>query len=139
MCENARKGAGNLPNELDHETPHNSKEVMLRAENSDTIEIHGRGEFIVARRSETYHGPKLWLKPVDDGEPVKLTAPGLHHDLQLWELKEDDTGFAQWQPTEQVTAELVDFKQYDVCLCGEPLKNSEHRSWAFFGVGEHGR
>lgn len=122
----------------EREATFNSKRVMIRAENGDSIKI-GDNEYFVDRRSETFYGPKLWLHPVDGSEQVKLTAPGMNHDLQLWHLEEDESGFPRWCPGEEVSAELVDYEQYVVCDCGEPIKDSAHYTWASFGVGEHGR
>lgn len=123
------------------ETDYECKTVALRAEKGDTIKIDGFGEWTVARRHQTYFGPKLILSPaeMDAKLNVQLTAPGPASQLQLWWPNRDSYKWRSgWVEGPEVTAELVDTKQYDICACGEPLKSAEHQRQALMGIGEHG-
>lgn len=114
-----------------------SKRVMLRAERGDTVEVDGYGEMSVVRRRTVYWGPTLILSAEDDTE-YELTAPGRRHQLQLTEAVEDEDGFViGMRVVDEVTAQLVDTKQYAMCACGEPIKNAEHERLAAFRIGEH--
>lgn len=117
-----------------------SKRLMLRAERGDTIRIGEYGEFEVKKRTNPYFGPKLILEPEHSDYPISmLTAPGPASDLQLWFSESDEEGFRTgWTQIAEVSAELVDQKQYDICACGEPIKNAEHQKRAFLKIGEHG-
>jgi len=120
-------------------TPYDSKMVMIRGERGDTITFDDGplDTASVAKRTNPYYGPKLLL---DDGEQNwLLTAPAPDRDLQLWRAIVDDDGFRKgWERAAEVTAELEEGKQYDICTCGEPLKTLEHQREAALGIGEHG-
>lgn len=111
-------------------TSHESKKVMMRAEQTDTICVGDLGEAEVVRRSLTYFGPKLRIETLDDDpKQYLLYAPGPNGGLQL--------ATYDGEPLERVSAELVDTKQYDICLrCGEPLKTVEHRRLSVVGACE---
>ena len=119
-------------------TSNGSKQVMIRSERGDTIEVEGYGRWRVARRSHPYFGPKLLLVS-DDMEydmNVLLTAPGPDQELRLWWPKRSKPGWRYaWTKGPEVRAELVDTKQYNICeYCGEPIKNAEHQRQAMFGL-----
>lgn len=116
-----------------------SKKVMLRAERGDHVEIDGYGEMKVVRRTNTYFGPRLVLSESDDEPCYVLVAPGFAHQLELWQYVTDDEGWRNGlRRLEEVPAEIVETKQYDICACGEPLKGVEHQKQALMRVGEHG-
>lgn len=123
------------------ETSYDSKKVAMRAEAGDSVVLEGYGEFTVVRRSDPYFGPKITLAPAEaDAEfNVMLTAPGPDSQLQLWWPERDDPGWRSgWVRGAEVTAKLVDTKQYDICSCGEPIKSAEHAKRSLMRVGEHG-
>lgn len=105
------------------ETSADSKRVLARAEHEDRIRVETLGECIVVQRSQTYFGPKLRIEPDGEDEQYLLTAPGPKSELSLWEKDHGD-----WEVQAEVSAELVDVEQYDICqYCGEPLKTADHR------------
>lgn len=107
-----------------------SKTVMLRGETGDTVDVDGFGEFEIVQRTNTFFGPKLRLRSDDGG--AMLTAPGPASELMLWFYHGE-----QLERQGEVSAELVDEKQYDICACGEPIKNSRHQQLALNKIGEH--
>jgi ribosomal protein S27AE len=96
---------------------------MARAEHEDTIRVDTLGECIVVQRYQTYFGPKLRIEPDDEDTQYLLTAPGPKSELNLWE----NVG-GEWDVQAEVSAELMEMKQYEICqYCGEPLKTADHR------------
>jgi len=112
--------------------------TMLRAEHDDTLHIDGFGEWTVIERKQTYFGPRLLLvaSDMDYNLNTRLTAPGPNSELKLWWPDRDEPGWRLgWVEGPEVSAELVDTKQYDICQqCGEPLKTAEHIRQSAFGV-----
>lgn len=125
-----------------------SKQVMLRAERHDTVEIVGwespgpgenwPHEFTVAKRNETYYGPCLVLHAEVDGEDqnYRLTCPGPNTHLLLWASLTDNEGFRHsWHPIAEVRATIADVEQYNICdHCGEPLRNQWHERLSAIGA-----
>lgn len=114
-----------------------SKRVMLRAERGDTVDIEDAGEMEVVQRLETYYGPKLRLCDEDDDDrQYLLIAPGFASNLELWRLIVNEDGFSDgWECLGEVSAEIVDSKQYDICpRCGEPLKTLDHERRSAVGA-----
>ncbi len=115
------------PTLMEPETDPETKRAVLLAENEDTIRVDTLGECMVVQRHDTYYGPKLRIEPEDEDEDDQylLTAPGPQSELLLWE---QDRDALKWQVQAEVTAELVDWEQYDICeQCGNPLKTIRHR------------
>lgn len=127
-------------------TEYASKQVMLRAERHDRIEIDSvvtrllerhavPASVTVVRRSDPYFGPKLLLD--DQTSNYLLTAPGPDTQLLLWCGDYAEDGLRRgWQKLAEVTASLADTQpQYDLCpMCNEPLKTLEHEREAAFGM-----
>lgn len=119
-------------------TEYDSKMVMLRAERNDRIDIQKTVNQIepteaiptsltVARRTNTYYGPKIELR--DANTEYLLTAPGPDAHLLLWKENRHTDGFrVGWRKIAEVKASFDDQQpQYDLCpYCGEPLKTLEH-------------
>lgn len=120
-------------------TDYDSKTVMLRAERGDKIAVEDYGMMTVAKRTQPYFGPRLILYDEESDQNWQLTSPGPASQLQIWESVTDEDGFREgWRKAAEVTAELVETKQYDICACGEPVKTQEHARMAYLGIGEHG-
>lgn len=126
-----------------YETPITSNEsvkVMLRAERGDTIRISGFGNWTVVQRTRPYYGPKLTIsaEDIDHDFNALLTAPGPASELQLWWPQREKNGLRfGWARGREVTVELLDVKQYDICpACGQPIKTLEHERRSAFGIGE---
>ncbi|WP_135807421.1 hypothetical protein [Halorussus marinus] len=110
---------------------------MLRAERGDALDVDGVGVLEIVKRTNTYYGPKLTLfDEGDDNRNYRLVAPGFASELELWRSIRNEDGFIEaWERLGEVSAELVDTKQYDICPeCGEPLKTIEHEREALAGV-----
>lgn len=120
------------------DTSYESKSVMIKAQRGDTVAVNGFGEFKVVRRADTYCGPCLTLSPSESNSEfnLQLTAPGPQSELQLWFPDRDKPGWRSgWNCGPEVSAELVDSDQYDICTdCGEPIADVEHERAAAFGV-----
>lgn len=128
-----------------------SKQVMLRAEYRDTVEVTawvsgGRGdgwpdEYTVTERKTTYFGPVLTLHAAVDGEDqqYRLTCPGPDTQLVLWKALLDNEGFIKsYHPIAEVRAKIVDVEQYFVCdHCGEPIQTAWHERLSAFGECEN--
>lgn len=109
------------------ETSFDSKQVMMRAEHRDEINVETLGVCEVIQRTETYYGPKLRIEVSESGEQYILHAPGPNSELQL--------SAPGREPLRTVSADLVGTKQYDICpACGEPLKTIEHRRQSHIGA-----
>lgn len=128
-------------------TDASSKQVMLRAERKDDIEITlvvgGKNripkKYTVIQRTHTYYGPKLMLHAEFEGQDLnyQLTCPGPNTQLILWR---SFTGVERrwrngWIPIAEVTARITDTKQYRLCdECGEPIKGIWHERMEVFGI-----
>lgn len=110
-------------------TSHESKKVMMRAEHRDEINVETLGLCEVVQRIHTYYGPKLRIEPITEERSKQyiLHAPGPRSELQLSSVSGKEL--------RNVSAEIEDVKQYDICLeCGEPLKTTEHRRESVIGA-----
>lgn len=125
---------------------HDSKSTLLEAMPDDLIQVTKVHEgmrnipekYRVIRRTNTYYGPTLRLKPHDwDGTEhvYELTCPDHRSRLVLWRAVTDEEGFVQsWSKVAKVSTEIFNVAQYDICEgCGEPIKTPMHRSLALMG------
>lgn len=118
---------------------YDSKTVLLRGRRGDSVAIEGHGEFEVSRRKDSYMGPELYLSEDGEGHTHRLISGDIHEYLRLWEVILNERDFIEgWRYIGEVKAELITEHQYNMCKCGEPIKNQWHQSQAMLEVGEHG-
>lgn len=127
-------------------TDRGSKEVMLRGELRDEIEIQEiecrmdtersvPERVIVRQRINTYYGPKLRVES-ETGQEYLITAPGPDSYLLLWAGKLNKRGTREeWIKLAEVRAVLNDNGGgYHLCQqCNEPLKTADHQRLAAIG------
>lgn len=123
------------------ETKIETKQVFLRANNSDPIEIDDICELYretelpdavsVVQRQETYFGPKFTVESEQSKKQWKLTAPGPDREAIIWERD----GMEWVQAAEVAVSIGEDLPQQKVCLqCGETITTSTHRTESFLGT-----
>lgn len=123
-------------------TTYESRSVMLRAERRDEIVIteiiseHVGGElpntYTVVQRTETYYGPELLL--YSDESNYLLIAPGPDCQLMLLVDTSNDDERRSWERVAEVTAEIKDIEQYEICdQCGNPIRSLQHERLSSFG------
>jgi hypothetical protein len=125
-------------------TDYDAKMTMIKAERRDEIllepvddvEMEIPSTVTVARRTETYFGPKLLLYDESAEQNWLLTAPGPESQLHLWPPQHADDGLRRgWMDPIEVTADVDATTQYPICSrCGEPLKTLQHEREAAFGL-----
>ncbi|WP_435125430.1 hypothetical protein [Halobaculum sp. D14] len=111
-----------------------TKQVLLLAQHTDVVEVDGHGRMTVARRTESYFGPKLTLTHDDTDETFRLIPAGFDSDPELWRAVVDDAGFiVEWELVDHVSAEIVEVGPGMQCGCGEICASLRERRAAVVG------
>lgn len=109
-----------------------TKNALLMAQHDATLALEGYGEMEVAKRADTYYGPKLTLW---DGERnYRLVPAGFANDPELWKALTDEEGFIKgWEFVDNVSVELSEIGARVQCECGELLETRQEKRMAIGG------